>query len=218
MNKVRSLTRNWILSYCIILLLFSGITYGNNQADYKYSVSLKHVISINPISAFLSIYNVNYCYRFPSKKTELINSITYFDDISFKTMAGFSVIASDFNAFNYLISLRKYKKINFNRGFYGIGLRLLYIESHDSDILVFFWPVSDVISGWISPTNFYLRNTFIGVNFETGYTVNIGRFIFTASASASKGLASENVDSIKWKLIRKLVFFPSANLTIGWQF
>jgi len=218
MNKVWALSRNWILPLYIIHLFISSIAYGNYQADDKYSTIPKHIISFNTISPFLSIFNVNYGYRFPNKKTELINSITYFYDIQFKTMAGFSVIESDLNALNYLISLRKYKNINFNHEFYGIGFRLLYIESHDSDIMVFLTPVTDIAGGRILPKSLYLKDTFIGINFEAGYTANIGKFILTASASAAKGLISENIESLKWRLIKKLVFFPSVNLTIGWQF
>jgi len=209
--------RKLVCFYSLVLLLISPVIYGNNKIEHEYHIIRKHNLGINPISPFISTYNINYGYRMPNKKLELMNSITYFDNISFELLAGFYVIESDLNALNYLISLRKYKNTGFNHRFYGIGLRLLYVKSHDSDVF-WFLPLVHDVPGMRIPKSFYIKNLYIGANFETGYTMNILGFIFTVSASASTGIVSENINNSKWKFINKMVFFPSINFTIGWLF
>jgi len=201
----------------MILFWISGTIYGNDKIDFTNPINQKHRLSINPVSPFISIFNINYGYRIQNRNLEMINSLTYFNNIAFKATAGFYVVDSDLNAVNYLISLRKYKNANLNRRFYGIGIRSLYIRSHDSDV-TWFLPLSHSVPGMRLPKSFYIKNIFVGVSLETGYTISFQPFLLTFSASVATGFVSENIDNTQWDFIKKMVFFPSINLTAGWQF
>lgn len=202
----------------IFLLLLSNQLpiYGNNKVDNKGTICRKNSISLNPISPFISTYNICYSYRKPSKRLELHNSVTYFNKISFTTPPFFILIRSDLTAFNYLISLRKYKNTNLNHRFDGIGFRSIYIKSHDSECFWFLPLVHDAPS-LIIPEAFYTKSIYLGINFEEGYTIYLfHRIILTFSISASCGIIFENKESDRWEYINKMVFFPSINATIGW--